>query len=41
MNKYDLISKMAKYATILASVYVMGRFGINVYFDRSGSRNCE
>jgi len=35
MNKYDLIAKVAKYTTIVASIYMVGHFGINVYFDNN------
>lgn len=35
MNKYELAAKVAKYATIITSIYLVGRFGINVYFDNN------
>lgn len=35
MNKYELIAKVAKYTAIVSAVYLMGRFGFNVYFDRA------
>ena len=33
MNKYELIAKVTKYATIVASIYILAGFGLNVYFD--------
>ena len=33
MNKYDLAAKITKYTAIVISIYLVGRFGINVYFD--------
>jgi len=33
MTKYELIAKCAKYTAIVASVFLAGRFGLNVYFD--------
>lgn len=35
MNKYELIAKVTKYTAIVSAVYLMGRFGFNVYFDRA------
>lgn len=35
MNKYELIAKVAKYTTIITSIYIIGSFGINIYFDGS------
>lgn len=33
MNQYDLIAKVAKYATIVTSIYIFSHFGLNIYFD--------
>jgi hypothetical protein len=33
MTKYELIAKCAKYTAIVASVFLVGHFGLNVYFD--------
>jgi len=33
MTKYELIAKCAKYTAIVASVFLAGHFGFNVYFD--------
>ena len=33
MTKYELIAKCAKYTAIVASVFLAGHFGLNVYFD--------
>lgn len=35
MNKYELIAKVAKYATIVTSIYIISRCGLNVYFDNN------
>ena len=35
MNKYELVAKIAKYTSVVATVYCLGRFGFNVYFDNS------
>lgn len=35
MNKYDLIAKVAKYATVITTVYCLGKFGLNIYFDKN------
>ena len=34
MNKYELIAKVTKYATIVTSIYIVSHFGLNVYFDK-------
>lgn len=33
MNKYELIAKVAKYTAIVGSIYILGKYGLNVYFD--------
>ena len=33
MNKYELLAKVAKYGTIVGSIYILSRFGLNVNFD--------
>jgi len=33
MNKYDLIARVAKYATIVTSIYIFSRFSLNIHFD--------
>jgi len=33
MNQYELIAKVTKYVTIAASIYIIGHFGLHVYFD--------
>lgn len=38
MNKYELIAKVAKYTAVVTSIYCLGRFGFNIYFDKSDSR---
>lgn len=35
MNKYDLIAKVAKYTAIVTTVYCLGKFGLNIYFDKN------
>ena len=35
MNKYELIAKVAKYGTIIASVYMIGHFGLSIHFDNN------
>ena len=35
MNKYELAAKVAKYATIVTSIYILGYFGFNIYFDNN------
>lgn len=39
MDKYELAAKVAKYTMIVTSVYLLGRFGINIYFDKGESRS--
>lgn len=34
MNKYDLIAKVTKYAAVVSSIYILGKFGFNIYFDK-------
>ena len=35
MNKYELVAKIAKYTSVVATVYILGRFGFNVNFDKN------
>lgn len=37
MSKYELFAKVARYATIVTSIYIIIHFGLNIYFD--GDRN--
>ena len=33
MNNYELAAKIAKYASVVATVYFIGRFGFTVQFN--------
>ena len=33
MNKYELIAKVSKYAAIFGTIYIFGKFGLNINFD--------
>lgn len=35
MDKNELIARVAKYTMVVTTVYLLGRFGINIYFDRN------
>ena len=34
MNKYDLAAKVTMYAAVVAGVFLVGHFGLNVSFDK-------
>lgn len=33
MNKYELIAKVSKYTAIVGTIYILGRFGLNINFE--------
>ena len=33
MSKYELLAKVAKYGTIVTSIYIISHFGLNINFD--------
>ena len=34
MNKYELVARVAKYAAVITSLYILGSFGFNINFNK-------
>jgi hypothetical protein len=35
MNKYELVAKVSKYATVVSVIFIAAHFGLNVSFDKN------
>lgn len=38
MDKNELIARVAKYTMVVTTVYLLGKFGINIYFDMKDAK---
>ena len=34
MNNYELVAKVSKYAAVVGTVYLLGKFGFTIRFDK-------